>query len=164
MNSLYQNALELEKKGIELYKKLTQESNNALAKKLFESLAEQEKYHIEVINGFLAKDSMLPEAKFVPLENQIKELYTKLRKETLGKDHSQAEGLEKAMQMEKEGYVLYAKALDSATDKNEKEFLQKLMAMEQEHYEALANLYYYYTSNDEWLSAEEAKTWNWMNL
>lgn len=157
------DALLFEQKGYNLYNRLALEAKNELSKKLFSSLAEQELYHINSIKAF-ASNTEFKKIKFDPLEAEMKKIYKQLGKNMLGKDLSQTTGLEEAMQMEKEGYALYQKALTTAESKNDRIFLENLMAMEDEHYAALANLYYYYTSNDQWLSEDESKTWNWMNF
>lgn len=159
----FDDAILLEEKGYKFYTELAQETSNELSKKLFLSLAEQEKYHIEQINSYLTKAETV-EIKFDSIENTIHELFNSLGKEMIGKDLSQATGLEKAMQMEKEGYALYQEAHDSTDNADDRLFLDKLIKMEKEHYESLANLHFYYTNNEQWLAEEESKTWNWMNF
>ncbi len=157
------DALLFEAKGYDLYIKLAAESKNDLSRKLFESLAEQEKYHIAYIKSYAAKTEM-KKVKFDQLEASIKRIYQDLNKNMIGKDLSQIDGITQALQMEKSGYALYAKAHKEAATNVDKDFFSYLMEMENEHYEALANLMYYYTSNDQWLSQEESKVWNWMNF
>lgn len=157
------NALYFEEEGYRLYTRLAGEAKNELSKKLFSSLAEQEKYHVEVIKAFAAKTEVKKVA-FDKLEMSIKKIYQGLKKETVGKDLSQINGIEEALRMEKEGYALYQKAALEAETKEDKKFFEYLMSMEDEHYAALANLYYYYTESDKWFAEDESKTWNWMNL
>jgi len=158
-----EDALLFEEQGAQLYKKLAGEAKTELSKKLFSSLAEQEVYHIQVIKSFVAK-AVIKKVEFDSLEESIKKLYQSLSKEMLGKDLSQIAGLEKALQLERDGYALYKKAAAEAKTSEDKEFFEYLMSMEDGHYEALANLYYYYTESDKWFAEDESKTWNWMNL
>lgn len=157
------NALYFEEEGYRLYTRLAKEAKNELSKQLFSSLAEQEKYHIEVIKAFAAKTT-IKKVSFDKLEMSIKKVYQGLKKEMLGKDLSQIKGIEEALRMEKEGYALYQKAAVEAETNDDKRFFEELMKMEDDHYAALANLYYYYTESDKWLAEDESKTWNWMNL
>jgi len=163
LKKYFDDALLLEEKGYKFYKELEREASNQLSKMLFESLAKQEQYHIDSIKSYV-ENAQYQEIKFDSIEENIHNLFNKLGKEMIGKDLAQIEGLEKAMKMEKEGYALYKQAYDSATTDEDKKFLEKLINMENEHYEGLANLHYFYTSNDQWLSEDEAKVWNWMNF
>ena len=158
-----EDALLFEEKGWKLYTTLVAETKMNLSKKLFTSLAEQEKYHMAYIKSYTHKLTM-KKVKFNSLESEIKKVFLKLQGAMRNKDLSQITGLEKALQMEKEGYALYKKAYTSATTKADKDFFTYLMGMEDEHYGALANLYYYYTNNPQWTSEDESKVWNWMNF
>lgn len=158
-----EDALLFEEKGYKLYISLAAEAKNLLAQKLFESLATQEKYHMDYIKAYFSKTEF-KKIEFDPLEIVIKNLFNNLDKKMLHKNLSQTTGIKEALQMEREGFNLYKKAYDFAKSQSDKDFFAYLLAMESEHYESLANLYYYYTSNDQWLSEQESKVWNWMNF
>lgn len=159
----FEDALLLETKGLELYTRLAAEAKNRLSKELFTSLAEQEEYHLEYIKSYIDKEKF-DKLLFDPLEEKLKTIFEKYHTDMDGKDLSQIAGLEKALQMEKDAYELYQVAYDEAKSKEDEDFLAYLMEMEDEHFEALANLHYYYTSNDQWISEDESKVWNWMNF
>lgn len=161
-NKHLENALLLEQNGHAFYEELSRNASSRLSKTLFASLAEQEVYHIEIIKSF-AQSASYQHTEFVPLESMVKQIFQELGTPEQLKDISQIDGIQKAIQMEKDGFAAYQTARDQAQDSNTQAFFQFLMDMEDEHYEALANLYYYYAENDKWLAEDESRVWSWMN-
>ncbi len=163
LKKYFDDALLFEESGIKFYRELAAETDNPLSKKLFASLAEQEKYHAEMIKNYQANKEY-KKIIFDSIEETVRNIFNELGKELIGKDVEHIAGIEKAMKMEKAGYDLYTDAYNSSQNNEDKAFLKFLIDMEKEHYEALANLHYYYTDTANWIAEDEAQVWNWMNL
>lgn len=163
LKKYFDDALLFEELGEKFYRQLATETDNPLSKKLFFSLAEQEKYHAEMIKNYQV-NKKYEKIVFDSIEETVRSIFAELGKELIGKDVDHIAGIEKAMEMEKEGYDLYTEAYNSTQDPDDRAFLMFLIEMEKEHYEGLANLHYYYTDNGNWIAEDEAQVWNWMNL
>nr|PZN03700.1 MAG: rubrerythrin [Bacillota bacterium] len=167
MKEILEKALEFEEEGYDYYMKIASQVANPLAKRLFQSLAFQEKKHKEVIkdiyeahNFDLVKDYKSdPEA----IERELKDLFSHLEEseKTIPLDH--IEGYRLAMDMEKRGYEMYRKFYQEAQSEAERKFFQALMNEEREHLNSLDNVYRFLTGTEEWYAEEESKVWNWMN-
>ncbi|MFC1517915.1 ferritin family protein [Candidatus Margulisiibacteriota bacterium] len=158
-----QEAIKFEEQGVILYSALMKKVQDPLSKKLFGSLAIQEKDHINLINDF-SQNKIFKTMPYDPLEQLMQAAYKETKDAAQKKDLSNIEGYDLALQLEDRGFKMYQKALGSATDEEEKKFFKFLMDMEKEHYESLANIYYFLTDNDKWLAENESQTWNWMNF
>lgn len=162
-NSLLNDAVEFEKEGISLYLELQKKAQDPVSQKLFESLVQQEKDHIKVIQEYAQENRFEPD-EYTPLETTIKDVYQRLadQVEVNGGDLSQKEGLEAALELESKGFQMYKEAYENASWQNDRDFFEFLMEMEKEHYESLANLYCYLYDNNAWLAKNGSKTWEWM--
>jgi rubrerythrin len=162
-------AHEFEVKGVNLYLKLAGKTRNLLAKELFYSLATQEVDHarrIDEIGVALRQKGAWPKqpaARAKGIEAEIKSFFTMANATQLRKDGENLAGYELALSMERKGFRAYRDYAATAASAGEREFFTRLTEEENQHYEALANVYSYLTKNDDWLQAEESRTWNWMN-
>ncbi|MGB9813034.1 MAG: ferritin family protein [Thermovenabulum sp.] len=167
MKEAYKKAIEFERKGFEFYKKIAGEITQPLAKRLFESLAEQEKEHIRSIEDIFEKGSFEEGHKELSdgkkMEDEIKKVFYELEEEKRKIPLDHVEGYKLAMELEKKGYEMYKEFFQNAEGK-EKEFFERLMEQEKEHLESLDNVYRYLTESEVWYSEEESKVWNWMNM
>ncbi|KYO65847.1 ferritin-like domain-containing protein [Thermovenabulum gondwanense] len=167
MNEIYKKAIEFERKGFEFYKEIAEKMNQPLAKRLFESLAEQEKEHIHFIEDIYEKGNFeigIAELKQInKMEEDIKKVFFEIDKEKRKAPLDHIEGYKLAMELEKKGYEMYKDFAKNSIGK-EKEFFETLMEQEKQHFESLNNVYRYLSESEIWYSEEESKVWNWMNM
>ncbi len=162
MKDIIESAIAFEKEGVALYNDLEQKAGNALVRRLFASLKKQEEDHINYIQAYTRSKKFKP-MEYIPLEEQIREVYEGEKEAVEHTELSDLEGYALALKLENKGYGMYVEAFEHASNKEDREFFKFLMNMEQEHYEALANVYYYLSHNDQWLAENESETWSWMN-
>lgn len=161
--SAIDKAIEFEERGYALYVTLAKQAKDKLTKTLFQSLAAQEKDHIAYIQAF-AKTKKFKKYKTTKVAAAIKKVWTVAKKQKIEATKDQLKGYVLAMQLEDKGYKMYVAAVAKAKTAEEKKFYEFLQHMEQDHYTSLANVYFYLSNNDSWLSENESQTWNWMNL
>lgn len=164
-----QFAQAFEIKGTNLYLKLAVENENALAKRLFYSLATQEIGHAQRIDEIYAplkanKGWQPGISKRLPsVELELKDFFRSAVRADLRKNAGAMPGYELAMKMERRGYQAYEKFRNEARDETEKEFFAQMMKEESKHLESLMNVYHYLTRPGDYSQWEEGKMWAWMN-
>lgn len=155
-------AIDFETKGKALYQELAESAIDPMSKTLFQSLAKQEDEHMGYIKKYAVSKKFTPLA-YVPVEEEVKRIFVSV-KELVRPAADRLIGYDAALTLENKGYLLYLKAMQEAQNAEDKKFYELMMKMEQEHYDALANVYYFLTHNDEWVAEDESRVWNWMNL
>ncbi|NLU10267.1 MAG: ferritin family protein [Tepidanaerobacter acetatoxydans] len=168
MEDFLKTALKFEENGYQFYTKISEEIKQPLAKRLFESLAIQEKDHAErikeIYNNMQDGSNVEPTARpKYSLEPEVKKIFYELDKEKKKIPLDNIEGYKLAMEMEKKGYNMYKEFTEKSKDKREKEFFRLLMEEEKEHLTSLDNVYRFLTGTEDWYAEEESKVWNWMN-
>jgi rubrerythrin len=162
-------AYDFEVKGVNLYMRLASKTRNILAREVFYSLAKQEVDHAKRIGEVEAMVKanrgwrVLSAVKPGSMEAELKKFFASAGRSQLKKRGADVQGYDLAMKMERKGYRAYSEFYRNAATAGEREFFRQMMAEENKHYEALANVYAYLTGNEDWLQAEESKTWNWMS-
>ncbi|MCF6095453.1 ferritin family protein [Thermovorax subterraneus] len=167
MKEILEKALKFEQEGYKYYMKISSQMANPLAKRLFESLAQQEKVHEKIIKDLYASNNYDSVKEFKSnaalLEEELKALFSRLEESQRKMPLDHVEGYKLAMEMEKRGYEMYRKFYSEAKSKQEKDFFEALMKEELEHLNSLDNVYRFLTGTEVWYSEEESKVWNWMN-
>jgi len=157
-----ETALQMEIEGKEFYHKAGQTSDNPLAKKLFQRLAEEEDIHIEKVNGIyeaIKSKATWPEKETTfgydkSLRNVFKEAIEGIDRE-VKTSSSELEALKVAMNMEDRSYSFYRSRDEEAASSAEKSFYQALTAEEREHYLTLLDSYEYLTDPQSWFTKKE---------
>lgn len=168
MKEALKKALEFEEEGYGFYKKISLEINQPLAKRLFESLAQQEKEHMERINKIYKEiqkggdPEIEDDGESSQIENEVKKIFEALDETKRKAPLDHIEGYKLAMEMEKKGLNMYKKNEENSTGKL-KAFFNALKREEQQHLTALENVYFYLTKPGDWLAEDESRIWNWMN-
>lgn len=138
-----------------------------LAKRLFNSLAQQEKIHEEIIKKIYDSQNFHSAPQYFSkaplLEQELKNLFFQVEESERKMPLDHIEGYKLAMEMEKRGYEMYKKFYSEAESDGEKKFFEALMKEELEHLNSLDNVYRFLTGTEIWYSEEESKVWNWMN-
>ncbi|HHW55421.1 MAG: ferritin family protein [bacterium] len=165
MKEIIEKALDFEREGHEFYEKLAGEVANPLAKKLFASLAEQEKEHMERIQEIYASDFQVSGQAPGTAENMeetMKQIFHELDESKKRIPLEQLEGYKLAMELEKRGIKMYRELAEKALGEKEKAFFEALAREEREHLTALDNVYRFLVDTSTWHAEEESRVWNWM--
>ena len=161
-----QLAIDLEQEGNEYYTKHARETTNPVSKKVLESLADQELEHIRVVKKIAEGKSVASEEmKSVDLESVTREVFEEFsgaEKESWKEEDTSI--YDHALDLEEKLYNLYKDLKNDSENEEEEEFFDALMNEENKHYESLANVLYYYTDHERWMSESEGEIWGWMNV
>ncbi len=149
-------AIRMETDGIKFYNEAAEKTRNPVGKKMFLTIAEDEKRHLETLSQIF-KGLSISCKDFSPMKN-IKTVFASLKDEMLKRVQATMDELEAfkiAMQMEKEGLEFYTKAASEATTEKEKTLFEALIKEEQDHYNIFANTYFFLSDTGSWFMWEE---------
>jgi rubrerythrin len=154
------NAIEIAKRmetdAINFYRESAEKTQHPVGKKMFLSVVEDEKRHLEMLLQILK--GMHIEMKDVsPMEN-IKTIFQSMKDTMIKRVEATSDELEAfkiAMQMEKEGIEFYKKAGADAKTEKEKALFERLVKEEQQHYDVFANTYFFMSDTGSWYMWEE---------
>jgi rubrerythrin len=158
-------AMNNEKKEAEFYRKHGERTVNPLGKKMFISLAHDERDHMErihVLHKRLQEQGRWPQD--VPLEvkgTQVKEVLNAEVEsvERISKaDRDDLDAVRIAIDFEAKGEAFYADLSKQADNPVEKEFFRFLSSMEHEHLVSLKDTLEYFENPEGWFTAKERHT------
>jgi rubrerythrin len=155
MNAL-EMALKMEKDAIQFYTEAAQKTKYPAGKKMFQSVTEDEKRHLQMISEII-KGLHMTEKDVSPMK-KVKSVFEEMKGEMMHKVEATADELEAfkiAMQMEKEGMEFYKKTLAGAKKDKEKALLERLIQEEQQHYALFSNTYQFLADTGNWFMWEE---------
>jgi rubrerythrin len=155
MNAI-ETAARMEQEAVEFYQKCAEKTTHPMGKKMFLSIAEDEKYHFECALQMTKEQHFIPAATR-PIED-MKKLFEDHRKETLMSVPSSADELEAlkvAMKMEKEAIDFYRNAAAKAKNDKEKHFFECLVMDEEEHFHIFQNTHSFLEDSGNWYMWEE---------
>lgn len=159
-------ALEIEKKGIDYYKKAVGACKDELGRKIFQMLLEDENVHMDRIRrifGSLATgggwSNELIEFKShkIDVKNLFKEVAKKHEK-NIHAETSDVEALKIGMDFELATVKFYEEKLKEATDDLERQFVKRMVDEENYHYDALNDTHFYLTNPEAWFLEQEKIT------
>jgi len=148
-------ALKMELDGEQYYRELSQKNKDNSLYVVFDSLAEDEKYHYEIIRqriakstGHLKRNNELGESKtiFDSTSMAIKELKAA---------PDQLDAYVIALGNEKKSIDLYKKLFDETNGDNEKKFFEALVKEEQSHYNIIDDMIGMLIKPVEWVESAE---------
>ncbi|MDA8171466.1 MAG: ferritin family protein [Nitrospiraceae bacterium] len=150
-------AMKTETDAIDFYAEAAQKTSNPVGQKMFLSIIEDERRHLEILKCIFSGMDIEPLEDTSPMRN-IKTVFEENRELMLGRvaattDETQA--LEIAMRMEKESVDFYEKAARQAADAREKTIYERLVKEEQEHYAIFSNTYQFLADSGNWFMWEE---------
>lgn len=155
MNSV-EIAIKMETDAIKFYREASEKTRNAVGKRMFLSVAEDEKRHIAILSRHLESlDLTIGQAS--PLKN-VKTIFEEMKESMLQRAEAtpdEVEAFRIAMEMEKEGKVFYEKAAASAPTEKEKKLFEILVREEEEHFSIFQNTYSFLTDTGNWFMWEE---------
>ncbi|MFO8073910.1 MAG: ferritin family protein [Polyangia bacterium] len=136
-------------------------SQNPVAKRLFETLAEDEEEHERRLTGLhekLTSDGSWPE--HVPIEladTNVKSVLDGIarKQETVAHDDDDIAALNKAIEFEQKGSKLYADLAEECDNPAEKKFFSFLAGIEREHMLSIKDSLFYLEDPQGWLEDKE---------
>ena len=155
MNAL-QIAKNMETDAIKFYKEASEKTSHPVGKKMFLSITEDEKRHLDIISKIIeGLDIKVTDVS--PMKN-IKTIFETMKDQMMERVEATKDELEAfkiAMQMEKEGVEFYKKALSEAKTDKEKMLFEKLIKEEQQHYDIFENTHFFLSDSGSWFMWEE---------
>jgi rubrerythrin len=154
------NAIEIAKKmetdAIRFYTEAAQKTAHPAGKKMFETITEDEKRHLQIVTNLL-KGMDVHVEDVHPMEN-IKTVFEVMKDEMMERVKATSDDLEAfkiGMKMEKEGLEFYKQLLSESTTEKEKKLYEKLIHEEEEHYKIFANSYDFLNDTGNWFMWED---------
>ena len=154
------NAIDVAKKmesdAIKFYSEAAGKTSYPAGRKMFETIAEDERRHLEMVTKLIEGLDIHMEDVH-PLQN-IKTVFEEMKDDMMAKVAATSDELEAfkiAMQMEKEGLDFYTKLADEAESEKEKTLFKKLINEEQLHYNIFANTYDFLNDTGNWFMWDE---------
>ncbi len=149
-------AIRMEKDAINFYSEAAEKTKHSVGKKMFLTIAEDEKRHLEMLSQML-KGLNITIKDISPMKN-IKTIFEAMKDEMMQRVEATTDELEAfkiAMQMEKQGIEFYKKALLEVQTEKEKLLFEKFLKEEQQHYDIFANTYFFLSDTGSWFMWEE---------
>lgn len=154
------NALEVARKmetdAIKFYTDAAQRTKYEAGKKMFLSITEDEKRHLELI-GQLIKGMNITIQDVSPMD-KVKTVFETMKDSMMQKVAASKDELDAfkiAMEMEKEGEKFYQQSLGEAKTDKEKALFKRLIEEERQHYQMFANTYSHLADTGNWFLWEE---------
>jgi rubrerythrin len=142
---ILKTAILLEKRGKAFYEKMAEQTNSPEARKIFTTMAEEEKAHVEFLSIQFAH--YIKEGKFAKPENtytETEDISHEIMNPQLVKEISaasfEAAAISAAMDFETRAIELYSKRSEEADDVNEKAMYKWLAEWESGHHKILYDL------------------------
>jgi rubrerythrin len=149
-------AIKMEKDAIDFYTEASGKITYPAGKKMFLSVAEDEKRHLQMLSQiFKEVDVKIEEVS--PMKN-IKTIFESMKDSMIKRVEASKDELDAfkiAMQMEKEGIEFYKKFEADAQKVKEKALFERLIKEEQQHYDIFANTYFFLSDTGSWFMWEE---------
>ena len=154
------NAIEIARKmetdAIRFYTEAAGKTHYPAGKKMFETVAVDEKRHLAIVNKLL--QGLEIHMEDVHPINNIKTVFETMKDKMMEKVQATADELEAfkiAMQMEKEGIDFYRKLLTESKTEKEKTLFQKLIREEEQHFAIFENTYNFLMDTGNWFMWDE---------
>lgn len=149
-------AVKMETDAIKFYKEASEKTAHSVGKKMFLTVAEDEKRHLDMLSGIF-KGLNVTIKDFSPMKN-IKTVFETMKDKMMQRVEATTDELEAfkiAMKMEKEGIEFYKKAAVGTKIENEKILFEQLVKEEQQHYDIFANTHFFLSDTGNWFMWEE---------
>lgn len=149
IKKIVQSAIKLENDGIRFYTDASNKDIHPLGKAMFRSFIEEEKRHIEKLNGLFSKDAdsggRPPVAqKLEDALGRLERLFKKMYKDgdvIVDPNADDLKAVRTAIDFEKDGNKIYIDAAMAANNQSEKEVFTLLANEEKAHLTVLENMH-----------------------
>jgi rubrerythrin len=149
-------AIKMETDAISFYEEGAQKTRNPVGKKMFLSIAADERRHLDMLTAiFKGLDIEITEAR--PIE-AVKTIFGEMKEAMMKRAEATAdeqEAFKIAMEMEKKGMEFYTKAMSQTPSDKEQRLFQQLAKEEQEHYAVFSQTYSFLNETGNWFLWEE---------
>ncbi len=155
MNSI-EIAMRMESDAVRFYTEAADKTSNPVGKKMFLTIAEDEKRHLDIITRII-KGLDINVSDVSPMQN-IKTIFETMKDNMMTRaaaTNDEMEAFKIAMQMEREGIEFYKNLLPSLKIEKEKTLFEKLIAEEQQHYKIFANTHTFLSDTGNWFMWHE---------
>lgn len=155
MNSI-EVSLKMETDAVTFYSEAADRTNYPVGRKMFLSIAEDEKRHIEMLNQLL-RGLELTFKEASPM-GQVKTIFEQMKDQMMQRVSATSDEMEAfriAMQMEKEGAAFYRKAAAEAPTEKEKKLFERLVREEEQHFAIFSNTYSFMKDTGNWFMWQE---------
>jgi rubrerythrin len=155
MNAL-EIAIKMETDAVAFYEEGASKTGHAVGKKMFLSIAEDEKRHIRYVTEIIRGMDFRPE-EITPMQS-IRTVFEQNKEalmQRLAATKNELEAFRVGMQMEKAGFEFYDKAAISAKTDKERALFERLAQEERQHYNIFDNTYVYLKDTGSWFMWEE---------
>ncbi|MEW6416618.1 MAG: ferritin family protein [Nitrospirota bacterium] len=149
-------AIRMETDAINFYREAAEKTKHPVGKKMFLSITEDEKRHLEMLSQIF-KDVNIQIEELSPMKN-IRTIFESMKDDMMKRVEATSDELDAfkiAMQMEKEGVEFYKKAESEAQTEKELSLFKRLIKEEQQHYDIFANTYFFLSDTGSWFMWEE---------
>jgi rubrerythrin len=149
-------ALKMELDAVEFYSKCAEKTKSPIGKKMFLSIADDERHHVACANKVVRGLGFDP-SKNTPKQNMktIFENNKNILSQKVTATTDDLEALTIAMKMEKDGVEFYRKAAAEASTPEEKAFFECLIKDEEEHYAIFENAHSLLSDTSNWFMWDE---------
>jgi rubrerythrin len=149
-------ALKMELDAVEFYSKCAEKTKSPIGKKMFLSIADDERHHVACANKVVRGLGFDP-SKNTPKQNMktIFESNKNILSQKVTATTDDLEALTIAMKMEKDGVEFYRKAAAEASTPEEKAFFECLIKDEEEHYAIFENAHSLLSDTSNWFMWDE---------
>ncbi len=155
MNAI-EMAMKMEQEAADFYAQCAEKTENPIGKKMFLSIAEDEKHHM------VCAVHMNEKKEFAPLETRpiedMKRIFEENKQimlERVSPTTDELQALEMAMKMEESAIRFYRNAAAQTKDPAEKAFFECLVRDEEEHFSILQNTHSFLSDTGNWFMWEE---------
>lgn len=158
MKEALKEALEFERKGKDIYATAAAETSSEVVKRTFSYLAEQEAYHITVIEKYIAMEGV--DSDMGDAMGEVEEFFNMTMddfKEGIEMSENDVAAYENAMLLERSSYDFYSARRDETDDPELKKFFTFVMEQERAHFLMLEKTLHYLKdpvgfniANEEW--------------
>ena len=155
MNAL-EIAMKMETDSIQFYTEAARKTKCAAGKKMFQTITEDEKRHLEMISHIIKGLDIT--IKDVSPMKRVKTVFESMKAEMMKKVEATKDELEAfkiAMRMEQEGEAFYKKSLAAAKTEKEKALFGRLIEEERQHYRIFSNTHQFLSDTGNWFMWSE---------
>lgn len=149
-------AIRMETDAIDFYRDAAEKVKNAIGSKMFLSIKEDEKRHLQMLTDVF-KGLDIKAEDIHPMK-KIKTIFEEYRHEMMewvGAIEDEMNAFRIAMEMEKKGIEFYEKAASEAPSEKEKALFKRLVHEEEQHYAVFSNTYFFMQNTGSWFMWEE---------
>jgi rubrerythrin len=149
-------AAKMEADAITFYREAAEKARNPVGKKMFLSIAEDEKGHLTMLkNALQVCELKITEAQPIKAVRTIFEEMKESMMQRVEATKDELEAFRIAMDMEKQGMEFYRKALAEAPSEKEKCLFERLIKEEEQHFKIFSETYAFMTDTGNWYMWDE---------